>query len=290
MAGPVTTTAVTSDAPTLNYQVITERAGHLGLTDKTFAHRTGVRLDDIGCGLDPRAISLLVLTRLARVLDLGLDELVTTRPDPQPDTDDAARSATAACEQARAPHGRWADHAVVYATLTWGDQFSLHELCTVLGWSRSRLADALTALDARLTDLPVRLAATDDILAITLRPGVLPTDLQRRLDTTRLLRQPLPPNQARELLQLVREEILRPVPPAEQPTDDDPDRFADRVRAHHAAWLVHRGLATAVPADSATLPPGPVTVHPDVMFALRLTAEPAAVSSTAPHQDHQAMA
>jgi hypothetical protein len=150
----------------------------------------------------------------------------------------------------------------------------------VLDWSRERLAAAMATLAITLAGHPLRLAVTEDDLVLTLSPGVLPDELHHRLHGARVARAPPTPNQARQILGVIRETILRPVTPAQTLPDSLP---AGILPNYDATTLTLRGLG--IPDQSP--PPQArgwrsLIAHPDTLFALGLSATPAATSFTAP--------
>jgi hypothetical protein len=79
--------------PALNYAAIRARAAELGMLEKTLNELTGVTLGTLERDPDQRGIGLPLLTRLATVLDLPLDDLVVTgEPAPHP-----GRGTTSSC-------------------------------------------------------------------------------------------------------------------------------------------------------------------------------------------------
>jgi hypothetical protein len=278
----VLTPAGALQAPALNYPVIAERARHLGLSTDGLAARTGLRLPDLehrlDC-LDPRRVSLLLLSRLSRVLDLPIPELLTTTPEPAgapPDPNAVGNAAQHVIDGAS-----WPDHAVLHATLYWTGTVSIDEICTVLDWSQQRLAAAVATLDERLAGGPVGLSATDETLALTLPAGLLSPERQQRLSKARLARQPLSPNQARELVALVRAAIFEPLPA--ETYHNDPSLGGRNMRwGAQAGWLIQRGLAELTEDTNSPPERSPIIAHPDVMFALGLATTPAATPPTAP--------
>jgi hypothetical protein len=274
----VLTPAGALKVPALNYAVIADRARHLGLSTDDLAARTGLLLPESERGLDcldPRRVSLLLLSRLSRVLDLPFPELLTSGPEPSGDPPAGTETSNAAGEN------DWPDHAVLHAALYWTGTVSTDEICAVLDWSHQRLAAAVAALGEHLAGEPVRLSTTDETLALTLPAGLLSPNRQQRLSQARLARQPLTPNQARELLTLVRAAIFEPLPA--EAYHNDPSLQTRNVRwGSEAGWLIQRGLAELT-EDTNPLPGrAPIIAHPDVMFALGLAATPATNPPTAP--------
>ena len=69
-------------SPALNYAAIRARAAELGMPETTLNELTGVTLRTLEGDPDQRGIGLPLLTRLATVLDLRLDDLVLTDEPP----------------------------------------------------------------------------------------------------------------------------------------------------------------------------------------------------------------
>src|SRR5690606_23482487 len=67
---------VPASGPRLHYDAIRSKAAHLGLTAKELDTALGVRLDTLEEDRDQRGVSLTVLDRLRRILDMPLDDLV----------------------------------------------------------------------------------------------------------------------------------------------------------------------------------------------------------------------
>jgi hypothetical protein len=256
------TTLITRAA--LNYAVIRARVADLGLLDAKATELLGVRLVDLEEDLDQRTVSLTLLVRIARALDLTLDELVIVddQTPPRPDA------------------GRAGDDAVVLALVASYNGLHVGRVLNHLGWSHDRLDAAIASLADQLAPTPLRLAVTDHMLMLTLRPGALPALTRERFDRDHALRRPLDPKTAVHVLKLVHDKILEPFPSA----DDEDDDVVQRKPDTHldTAWLIDASLA--IPAAQPTASPGPaeVEIHPDVMFALRLTDAPAV--ATAPDQ------
>lgn len=245
-------TALTPPARTgLNYALIRGRAAEIGLAGSGFTDVIGVNLDDLNEGLDQRAVSLTLLTRLSRVLGLTLDQLVIIEDEPAPPA-------------AASP----ADADLLLALLSTYGSFGIVQLGSLLDWTHRRLTAAATAAAATLAPTPLRLAITDQRITCVLRPGSLPADVQARVEDSVWTSQPLQAHEISWALALIPGEILAP--------------FQDQPRPHPAdilADLAGRGLAAAITPCPGN--PGQATArpHPDLMFALRLTGTPDAGNS-----------
>jgi hypothetical protein len=203
-------------------------------------------------------VSVAQLARLAAVLDLPVDELLTTTspagatdpPEPAlPPREDDPRD----------------DHVVEALPLSFG-QFALDELAAVLGWPHARTQTAVTALQQRWTDGALRISGTADYLEVGLRPGVLASSTQARVTARRHARTPLTPTGAGHLLQLIRAELLRPVNPHIPPNI--------MIAVYAADALVERGLAVRAPNPAGLL------VSRGLLFALGIIPHPHAGRST----------
>ncbi len=249
--------------PRLNVEAIRSRAADLGLTDARLCRLAGISLADLNGTPHPQ-VSIAVLVRLARVLGLSLDQLVGTGKLPDPPAE-AER----------------ADAAVVLAALATYGEFALDDLAAALRWTGDRLDTAVSALDGRLATTAFRVAVTDQHIALTHAPDGLPPEVAGRIEADLLRRVPMDPYEAKDLLRLVRDKILEPFP-------EDPEFAAKPLAADRIQHLVRRGIAVPAPnATSATTADadtdaaanedvgGIGDIHPDVMFALRLAAEPA---------------
>jgi len=235
------------DTARLNYPLIRTRALSLGLTPINLTKLLGVRLEALEVDLDQRSVSLTMLVRLSRVLDLSLDELVVI-DGPTP--------------TAPQPTGAAGDDATILALVATYSGITIDRVLTLLHWRSGRLEAALASLDDQLQVTPLRLVVTDAHLSLALR-GVLPDDTRERLDLEQRQREPLAAHDAAALLILVLRKILEPFPDS----DEDPESLPTEERALD---LVNIGLAVPVAAGRL----GDVQPHPDVMFALRLAAEP----------------
>jgi hypothetical protein len=233
------------NTPRLNYPLIRSRAASLGLGDRSLTQLLGVRLEELEEDLDQRFISLNLLVRLARTLDLALDELVIVDgPDPDP---------------AEADTG---DDGMVLALAATYSGITIDRVLALLRWSDRRLAAAIESIHGSLQETPLRLLVTDSRLSLGLRGG-LPDGTRERLDFEQRQREPLHPRDATDLLALVIRKILEPFP------DEDGIHDLPELRALH---LTSIGLAA--PTNPHTIRSSDIEPHPDVLFALRLAAEP----------------
>ena len=237
--------------PALNYAAIRARAAELGMLETTLNELTGVTLGTLERDPDQRGIGLPLLTRLATVLDLPLDDLVVTgEPAPHP------------VHPARA-----GDDVILLALLACYSGLATQRVLDLLGWTHQRLDTALATNGAHLAPTALRVAATDHRLTLTLRPGALPALLRERFDAEQSLRRPLDPSAAVQLLELVRDKILAPFP--------SEDEHPTRVHSLTADFLVGSGIAIVAADPGGDPDTAVVEIHPDVMFALRLTDRPA---------------
>lgn len=233
-----------TSGPRLNYALIRGRAADMAIPAATFTAVVGLRLSDLEDDCDGRAISLSLLGRLAALLDLTLDQLVTV---------DATPPALAA-EPADAP--------LLLAVLLSHGSRPVEELLDVLDWTADRLHAATAAGETILAGTPLRLVATDQRLTCVLRPSSLPEAVRAAFADSERTRAPLAAYQAGRALALVHEHLLAPVGEPRQPAP-----------AGVLAELAECRLATdVVPADDpeqATARP-----HQDFLFALGLADAP----------------
>ena len=166
----MTTPARTS----LNYALIRSRAAEIGLAGRAFTDVIGVHPGDLEEDLDQRAVSLMLLTRLSRVLGLTLDQLVTTEDEPAPP--ETASPADA--------------HLLLALLLVYGN-FGVEQLPGLLDWTCHRLAAAAAAAGAVLAPTPLRLTITDQQATCVLRPGALPPSVRTRVEDSVRASQPL---------------------------------------------------------------------------------------------------
>jgi len=244
--------------PALNYAAIRARAAELGMPETTLNELTGVTLRTLEGDPDQRGIGLPLLTRLATVLDLRLDDLVLTgEPAPHP-----------------AQPARPGDDIILLALSASYQGLATQRVLDLLGWTPERLGSALATIGAHLAPTALRVAATDLQLRLTLRPGALPEPLRERFDADQALRDPLEPGTAVELLKLVRDKILAPFP------DDGRFPGEEERPARGHTWtedfLIRSRLAVDAGPQGGDPGTPAVQIHPDVMFALRLTGRPAA--------------
>lgn len=135
-------------------------------------------------------------------------------------------------------------------------------------------------LTEQLADQPLALVednAIDGTLALTMRADAVPARLRERLEATRLARDPLQANDAHSLHRLIRE-TRAPAEEQERRTEAW-KHLAPAQRRTIQASLVRRGIAETGRARGPVRPPA---AHPDVLFALDLSTEPAHTSPAAP--------
>ncbi|WP_280456986.1 hypothetical protein [Nocardia carnea] len=251
---------VPASGPRLHYDAIRSKAAHLGLTAKELDTALGVRLDTLEEDRDQRGVSLTVLDRLRRILDMPLDDLVIDG-----DPTNVRLPPDSGCGEAD-------DAGCVLALLVIHDGLGIADFLARSGWSRRRLDQALTVLARQLEPTALRVVATDDRLTVLIRTAVLPDDLRAAFTDQRVRRVPLGPHEAVELVKLVRNKVLEPFPDSiglhEESTNAytvDPTGMLARQRiAIHRTGPTHRGTGV-----------NELEVHPDVMFALGLAARPA---------------
>lgn len=251
-SGPIPGPALAQ--PALNYAAIRARAAELGIQEEALNELTGVTLSILERDPDQRGIGLPLLTRLATVLDLSLDDLVDVR-------DPAAHAAQPV---------RPEDDIILLALLASYKGLPAQALLDLLDWTPERLDSALATLGARLTPTALRVAVTGHWLTLALRPGALPTAVRDRFDTEQSLRRTLDPSAAANLLKLVRDKILAPFPDVDEWIHDDEERTARR-HTWTEEVLISSRLAIDVQPGGGDSGTALVEVHPDVMFALRLS-------------------
>lgn len=234
----------------LNHPLIRSRAADLGLVDAVFTELAGVSLHRLQHERGHRGVSLIVLVRLARLLEVSLDDLVLVEGvEPTGENGDGS-------------------DATVLATYS---GLSVGRVLTLLGWTRARLDSALADVAGQLEGTALRVAVTDERLQLLLRTGALPAPVRTRFDRDRSAQSPLDPGHAAALLALVRDAILEPFP-AE--LADDRRRDMQRINID-PAHLIERRIAVPAPRIGGNPHDPGLLVHPDVMFALRLADEPA---------------
>ncbi|EFV90148.1 putative DNA-binding protein [Dietzia cinnamea P4] len=242
----------------LNFDAIRAQAARLGLSEDALRGASGVWLRGLESDRDQRTVTLTVLARLSRVLDLSLDELVdldSRGPEPP-------APATASGAQ---------DAHVVLALLALQGGVRIADVLDRLGWDLPRLDSALAVIADQLSPTALRVAVTDDRLTLLIRTEALPEDVRRPFDELRAAHRPLSAHAAVMLLRLVYEKVLAGFP------EGDLHAVLTGNQASHgeAIDLIARRVALALtPLDqlgSITL-----TAHPDALFALGLADEPAA--------------
>ncbi len=257
----------------LNMPLIRARVAALGLVDSQITDTLGVSVYDLGRDPDFRAVSLTILVRLSRLLDVPLDDLVITN-DPQIQALDQPAPDSPAEDGAQ---GEVADDQLLLGLIATFNSLHVPRILRLLGWTGPRLDAALTVIGEHLAPTALRVVATDQRLTLMLRPDVLPAVVRSQFEHENLVDYPLDSNTAVSVLELVREKILEPFP------ENRDNREYTRPTTFDAVYLV--GARLAVPAaptadGSAT---GAVEIHPDVLFALGLIGAPATAPRPANH-------
>ncbi|MGY1948559.1 DNA-binding protein, partial [Nocardia asiatica] len=236
-------------------------------------------LTDLERDPDQRTVTLTMLTRLHGMLGLSVDEMLASD---RAATGLAEHDPLALDDTAPERHAR-----TLLAVLVSRDGISVDVLLAATGWTSTEFDDALTHLRAQLDPTGLQVVATDIVLHLALRPGVLPGALRQALARPTALRRGLDANTAIELLRLVRKEILRPVPGGAiaVPSEANPERDIDTHRLLDAGIAVGRGTKrgdelaiTFDDYDGINDPDQAVAglrIHPDVMFGLGLADRPA---------------
>jgi hypothetical protein len=154
------------------------------------------------------------------------------------------------------------DDGMVLALAATYSSITIDRVLALLRWSDRRLATAIESIHGSLQETPLRLLVTDSRLSLALRGG-LPDGTRERLDFEQRQREPLHQRDATDLLTLVIRKILEPFP------DEDGIHDLPELRALH---LTSIGLA--IPTNPHTIRSSDIGPHPNVLFALRLAAEP----------------
>ncbi|TQM81765.1 hypothetical protein FHX81_4142 [Saccharothrix saharensis] len=245
---------------------IRARLAELGLGTDGLEARLGVTLRHLSGDPYHRTVSLTMLVRLSRLLDLRLDDLVVTidphtRP-PTPQALDTAGHDPASHDEPDLPGD---DHLLLGLVSSYNG-LSVGRVLYLLGWSHERLDAALAVLGEHLAPTALRVVATDNRLLLMLRPSIVPAYLLDRFEHHDTRAHTLDPTTAVEVVRLVREKILQPFP------DHEEERGEGRTKSFDAVDLVGRRVAVA--AANPTGDPD-VEIHPGVLFALGLTDVPA---------------
>ncbi|MQA10037.1 MAG: hypothetical protein GEU98_16070 [Pseudonocardiaceae bacterium] len=246
---------------TLNMPLIRERVAALGLVDGQVATAIGVSLYELGRDPDSRAVSLTILVRLSRLLELPLDELVVT-DDPHVHSPDQPESAHLDAREV-------GDDYLLMGLVATYNGLGIVRILNLLGWTRPRLDAALTVIGEHLAHTALRVVATDERLTLMLRPDVIPAVVRAQFEHEYRLDYPLDPNTAVAVLELVREKILEPFP------EHDDQRPYARPQSFDAAYLVGARLAVPVAPSADGTNTTEIEIHPDVLFALGLVDAPA---------------
>lgn len=241
----------------LNFEAIRAQAARLGLSEDALHAASGVWLRGLESDRDQRTVTLTVLARLARVLDLSLDELVEL------DSRGPGPRAPATANEAPDAH-------IVLALLALGGGLRIADVLDRLGWDLPRLDSALVVIADQLSPTALRVAVTDDRLTLLIRTEALPEDVRRPFDRLRAAHRPLTAHAAVTLLRLVHAKVLAGFP------DNDPHSTVldgNQTTREEALDLVARRVALAPLKQRG---PFPLTAHPDALFALGLCDRPAA--------------
>ncbi|MGY5229386.1 DNA-binding protein, partial [Nocardia asiatica] len=236
-------------------------------------------LTDLERDPDQRTVTLTMLTRLHGMLGLSVDEMLLSD---RAATGLAEHDPVALDDTAAERHAR-----TLLAVLVSRDGISVDVLLAATGWTSTEFDEALTHLRQQLDPTGLQVVATDIVLHLALRPGVLPGALRQALARPTAMRRGLDANTAIELLRLVRKEILRPVPGGAiaLPSEANPERDIDTHRLLDAGIAVGRGTKrgdelafTFDDYNDINDPDQAVAglrIHPDVMFGLGLAERPA---------------
>lgn len=252
----------------LNMPLIRHRLAALGLVDRQLRTVIGTDLYALGRDPDARSVSLTMLVRLARLLDLALDDLVVTDdPHVHPGALDAVGDPA-----------ELGDDALLLGLIATFNSLHVLRVLGLLRWSRPRLDAALAVIGEQLAPTALRVVVTDERLTLMLRPQVIPELVRTQFEHEHRADYPLDPKTAVAVLELVREKILRPFP-------ENPEQAPhNRPQSFNAAYLVGARLAvpTGAPVAEHTDDEddeygriGEVEIHPDVLFALGLADAPA---------------
>ncbi|MEV4116541.1 helix-turn-helix transcriptional regulator [Nonomuraea sp. NPDC049695] len=168
----------------LDIDLIQRKMTELRMGGVEFARRVGVSLDTLRAARTA-TISIDLALRICDALDIDLAELVGRRREdrPRPPADDDR-----VLEAALAQHGQVAEQ----------------DLAEALGWSLARVRESAEDLSLRLAQTALHLLWTDAFLQVQPRPGVLPAEVSKQLQTLQHARLPLSPDDAAILLHLIR--------------------------------------------------------------------------------------
>ena len=214
------------------------RALERRLTDDELAALTGIPTTDWDSHLTPQTLSSAALIALAHALGTPPESLLR-----QPD---------APCQPSHrspqlAPHA-----AVLHAALIETGRIHPDDLASALEWDPTRLKRAAAALKAHLhqANSPQRLIHTETTIHLASLPGLLTTRQLSSLYSTGHTAAALSPGEATAAADLLQRTVRG------LPVD---------VPAAQIPRLANRRLLT---------PAGPPTPHPDLLFAMGLTASP----------------
>ncbi|WP_305925578.1 hypothetical protein [Nonomuraea turcica] len=157
------------------------------------------------------------------------------------------------------------DDLVLEAALAQHGQVAEQDLAEALGWSLARVRGSAEDLSLRLAQTVLHLLWTDGFLQVQPRPGVLPAEVSKQLQTLQQARLPLSPDDAAILLHLIR---------ADRHLTVNRHILIDWEAEEH---LIRHGITAERdrrgPAEltSTWLTPAP---HADVLFGLGLGVHP----------------
>ncbi|MEV3959414.1 DNA-binding protein [Nocardia sp. NPDC050193] len=263
----------------LNHRLLAARVHQLGLSAATVRNTTGFDLGNLERDPDQRTVTLAMLARLHGLLGLSVDKMLLD--------DRAAKRRAAHDEHDGSDQSVTAAHAqTLLAVLVTRDGVTVDALLAASGWTLTEFETGLAHLRTQLAETALQIVGNDTVLYLGLRPGTLPDSLRAALARPTVMRRGLDANTAIDLLRLVRQEILRPVPGSPLPihADVDPQRDHDTRRLLDAGVAVGRGTKSgdevSITYDNyndtgSTQAVTGLRIHPDVMFALGLTARPA---------------
>jgi hypothetical protein len=137
----------------------------VGLAEHYVSAEVGTSLYELGRDPDSRAVSLTILVRLSRLLEVPLDDLVTT--------DDPHVHPPGELEP---PAGQVGDDHVLLGLIATYNKLGVLRVLNLLGWTRTRLDTALTAIAEHLAPTALRVVATTDgtdTTEVEIHPDVL---------------------------------------------------------------------------------------------------------------------
>ncbi|MFF4590442.1 hypothetical protein [Streptomyces sp. NPDC001388] len=223
-----------------------ERARERRLTDDELTTLTGIPTTDWDPHLTPQTLSSAALIALAHALNTPPESLLR-----QPDTPHQPPHRS----PQRAPHA-----AVLHAALIETGRIHPDDLASALEWDPTRLKRAAATLKTHLhqANSPQHLVHTETAIYLAAQPGLLTARQANSLYSTGHTAAALSPGEATAAASLLHRTVH--ALPLDLPAEQIP-RLANR-----------RLLA----------PTGPPTPHPDLLFALGLTACPMAPAPAQP--------